>query len=152
MFACAGMRACPYCPLLNSVRGQERLRSMAIADTALWLQALTRTVRTLQSLRLITPWDHKTRCDNTERDSASGAGILIDIKATDPSMRRWLRRTDERRGRNTDGGLRKQCKVLPFSKRCHHGTFEEHRKMTTDLSPVQDPRGAEHQSSQTCFL
>lgn len=27
MFACAGMRASPYCPLLNSVLVQERLRS-----------------------------------------------------------------------------------------------------------------------------
>lgn len=29
------------------------------------------------------------RCDNTQCGSASGAGILIDIKATDHSRRRW---------------------------------------------------------------
>lgn len=40
--------------------------------------------------QLITPQDHTIRCDSAQCGSASGAGILIDVKTTKCSKRWWV--------------------------------------------------------------
>lgn len=61
------------------------------------------------SSQLITPWDQKTRCDSAQCSSASGTGILIDVKATKYSERWWVLCTDR---------VRKMVSVLISLKQC----------------------------------
>lgn len=53
---------------------------------------------TLWSLlsQLITLQDHTMRCDSAQRSSASGAGILIDVKTTKYLKRWWVMCTEDR--------------------------------------------------------
>lgn len=138
------MQACVPLPTVLSLtpctykNACVRVRTRERDDSVPSLRALMLTVSRLQSLRLIAPGDHKTQCDNTQRSSASGAGILIAIKATDRSKRQGYDYQTSGGG----GGTSWQCNMFALVERCQHGRFEEHRKMIPDLSLIQIAKGS----------
>lgn len=75
--------------------GRERVRVCVLGGFLSLLKMCCRKTPWSFSSQLITPWDHKTRCDNAQCSSASGTGILIDVKATKHLRFWWVQSTDK---------------------------------------------------------
>lgn len=139
MFACAGMRASPRCPLLNSVCVQGRLRRRPRTAERERERERQRRRRVAASVNANSAYAaefpaHRaveiTRRDVTIRSAARQVvlGFLIDIKATDRSTRPWVRlaQTSREGGKK---GIGKRRNVFSLAKRRQNGTFEEHRTL-----------------------